>query len=303
MKPRPMTKKGHKMKQMLEAYQAMVEGFLDSCLENEHIPGELHKAMQYSLLAGGKRVRPALCLAWAELFSQEPAKVLGFACALELIHTYSLVHDDLPAMDDDDLRRGKPANHVQFGEAMAILAGDGLLTQAFLCMLHTELPPDRVLAAARAVARAAGPAGMVGGQVMDIRLSGQNQATLEKLKAMHSLKTGAMICGSCLSGALLAGAETQDLKQVQVFGQAIGLAFQVADDILDIEGDSRKMGKPTGSDQRQGKLTYPSLLGLEASKSLGQDLVQQAVSAISVYHGPQALFLRELAQYIMQRVH
>ncbi len=291
------------MKQMLEAYQAMVEGFLDNCLENEHIPGELHKAMQYSLLAGGKRIRPALCLAWAELFAQEPAKALGFACGLELIHTYSLVHDDLPAMDDDDLRRGKPANHAQFGEAMAILAGDGLLTQAFLCMLDTELPPDRVLSAARAVARAAGPAGMVGGQVMDIRLSAQNQATLEKLKAMHSLKTGAMISGSCLSGALLAGAGAQDLKQVQVYGQAIGLAFQVADDILDIEGDSRKMGKPTGSDQRQGKLTYPSLLGLEASKSLGQELVQQAVSAISVYNGPQAVFLRELAQYIMHRVH
>ncbi|MFO8031826.1 MAG: polyprenyl synthetase family protein [Desulfohalobiaceae bacterium] len=290
------------MKAMLEGYRQLVEEFLAGCLQEQGQSEQLAQAMQYSLQAGGKRIRPVLCLAWAQHFGLEPTRIISFASALELIHTYSLVHDDLPAMDNDDLRRGRPSSHVQFGEALAILAGDGLLTLAFELMLKPQLQPDLLLTAACRAARAAGPAGMVGGQVLDMELTGQGEASLDGLKTMHSLKTGAMLSCSCYCGALLAGAKQNDLEKVEIFGQAVGLAFQVADDILDIVGDSQIMGKPVGSDQKQGKLTYPGLLGLEESKRFGQDLVEQATAAISEYQGEPADFLRELAQYIMHRV-
>lgn len=243
------------MKAMLEGYRQLVEDFLTGCMQDQGQPKQLREAMHYSLQAGGKRIRPVLCLAWAQHFGLEPSRIIRFASALELIHTYSLVHDDLPAMDNDDLRRGQPSSHVRYGEALAILAGDGLLTQAFELMLDSDLQPDLQLAAARRVARAAGPIGMVGGQVLDMDLTGKGQASLEELKTMHSLKTEAMLSCSCYCGALLAGANSRDLERVQAFGQAAGLAFQVADDILDIVGDSQSMGKPVGSDQKQGKLT------------------------------------------------
>ncbi|MFP4391796.1 MAG: polyprenyl synthetase family protein [Desulfohalobiaceae bacterium] len=290
------------MKTMFEDYRQKVEAFLADCLQDPDQPEQLTKAMHYSLQAGGKRIRPVLCLAWAEHFGLDPNRIISFASALELIHTYSLVHDDLPAMDNDDLRRGQPSSHIRFGEALAILAGDGLLTRAFELMLSPDLDSDLLLAAARNVAQAAGPAGMVGGQVLDMQLTGQGQASVQSLKEMHSLKTGAMLSCSCCCGAILAGAKQKDLQKVEAFGQAVGLAFQVADDILDITGDSQKMGKPVGSDQAQGKLTYPGLMGLDESMRLGQDLVQQAKEAISDYQGPQADFLRQLAHYIMHRV-
>ncbi len=289
------------MKKMLKNYQQQVESFLETCLQNEHIPEELQQAMHYSLMAGGKRIRPVLCLAWAEYYGLQASRILRFASALELIHTYSLVHDDLPAIDNDHLRRGQPSSHVQFGEAMAILTGDALLTQAFAFMLQTDLKADLVLQAASQVAQASGPSGMVGGQVLDMQLTGQDQAELQELQTMHSLKTGAIIRCSCLCGTLLAGADQAELQKADTYGRAIGLAFQVADDILDIVGDSQAMGKPSGSDQQQGKLTYPGLLGLEESKALGWDLVRRARATIADEQNPQALFLQDLAEYIMYR--
>lgn len=289
------------MKQTLEIRKQSVERTLGSCLESESIPDSLREAMEYSLFAGGKRIRPVLCLTWARLFGESEAPVLPFAASLELIHTYSLVHDDLPAMDDDATRRGQPSNHVRFGEAQAILAGDGLLTHAFSMMLGLPLEAERVLGAASEVAAAAGPAGMVGGQVMDMALTGLGVTELETLKRMHSMKTGAMLRASCVSGALLAGTDSAGLEKAKRFGAALGLAFQVADDILDVIGDEQKMGKPVGSDTKHSKLTYPALLGLERSRQLGDSMVQESVEALSGLQSEEADFLTALAKYVMNR--
>lgn len=286
----------------LEEYREKIEQHLFVCIKDDDIPETLKKAMRYSLLAGGKRIRPILCVSWAEHFGLEVNEVIDFASSLELIHTYSLIHDDLPAMDNDELRRGRPTNHVQFGEAMAILAGDGLLTEAFSLMLRSSLPAKQVIQAVQELAQAAGPRGMVGGQAIDIGLTGQSDVSLSNLKKMHSYKTGALIRASCLSGAVLAEARNSDLQKVSRFGKAIGLAFQVADDILDLTGDKNKMGKPIGSDIKQNKITYPSILGLEKSKKFGLDLVEEATSAIKDYSGPQIDFLTDLAHYIINRV-
>ncbi len=294
-----MTRK--QMKTTLESYRERIESFLQTCLKDDSIPERLQSAMEYSLFAGGKRIRPILCLIWAELVSGAREHPLGFACSLECIHTYSLVHDDLPAMDDDDLRRGQPSNHIKYGQALAILAGDGLLTEAFSLMLSHDRHPERTLQAAAEVARAAGPRGMVGGQVLDILMTGKGQGDLEMLKSMHSLKTGALLRASCLSGAMLAGADQDDLSQADQYGTAIGLAFQIADDILDITGEEQAIGKPVGSDESRGKLTYPSLLGLDESKALGFRMVEQATTALEKYSGPQSQFLADLARYIMER--
>ena len=289
------------MKTTLESYRKRIESFLQTCLKDDSIPERLQSAMEYSLFAGGKRIRPILCLVWAELLSGSREHALGFACSLECIHTYSLVHDDLPAMDDDDLRRGQPSNHIKYGQALAILAGDGLLTEAFSLMLSHDRHPERTLQAAAEVARAAGPRGMVGGQVLDILMTGKGQGDLEMLKSMHSLKTGALLRASCLSGAMLAGADHADLSLADQYGTAIGLAFQIADDILDITGEEQAIGKPVGSDESRGKLTYPSLLGLDESKALGFRMVEQATAALEKYSGPQSQFLADLARYIMER--
>ena len=289
------------MKTTLESYRERIESFLQTCLKDDSIPERLQSAMEYSLFAGGKRIRPILCLVWAELLSGSREHALGFACSLECIHTYSLVHDDLPAMDDDDLRRGQPSNHIKYGQALAILAGDGLLTEAFSLMLSHDRHPERTLQAAAEVARAAGPRGMVGGQVLDILMTGKGQGDLEMLKSMHSLKTGALLRASCLSGAMLAGADHADLSLADQYGTAIGLAFQIADDILDITGEEQAIGKPVGSDESRGKLTYPSLLGLDESKALGFQMVEQATAALEKYSGPQSQFLADLARYIMER--
>lgn len=290
------------MKQRLNEYKTEIEEVLRGCLQETGVPDELVAAMDYSLQAGGKRIRPILCLVWAKLLGAESKKVLPFCSSLELIHTYSLIHDDLPAMDNDDLRRGKPASHIRFGEAMAILAGDGLLTRAFSMMLQSDLPPEPVLKAAAEVSRGAGPGGMVGGQVLDMALTGSQTKELTALRQMHSLKTGAMIKSSCVSGALLSQGEQDDLDRASQYGTALGLAFQVADDILDITGEQSKLGKPVGSDLARDKLTYPALLGLRQSWQLGQEMIDKALQAIAPYGGPQADFLRDLAQYILDRV-
>ncbi len=292
----------------LKAYLAGKKALVDTALqgffpESDGLTSDLIKAMRYSLFAGGKRLRPILCIAGAEAVGGFGKNVLPVACALEMIHTYSLIHDDLPMMDDDDLRRGKPTNHKVFGEPIALLAGDGLLTEAFSIMSSPEMservPPQTLLSAIRMVARAAGPEGMVGGQAVDIQWEGR-PADLEVVRFMHAHKTGAMITASVASGAVLAGADGYHLKAIVSYGEKIGLAFQISDDILDIEGDSETMGKRAGADQEKGKMTYPAVLGLQRSKTLQQELVEGAIQALREFDG-RAEPLRRIAQYIIER--
>jgi len=281
-----------------------VDCYLQGCLHKDYFPPELRKAMEYSLLAGGKRIRPVLCIAWAQMLGASRDKVLPFAAALELVHTYSLIHDDLPAMDNDDLRRGLPTSHKVFGEAMAILAGDALLTQAFSMMLGCSLPDNKLIAASREVADAAGPGGMVGGQCLDVLATGRGNMDLEALKKMHSMKTGALIRASCKSGAILAsfGQNTpSNIQNASEYGTYIGLAFQIVDDILDVTGDEKSLGKPAGSDESGNKSTYPRFLGMEKSRTLAQESADTAKDYLKNYQGQQKKFLENLAQYIVDR--
>lgn len=263
------------------------------------------EAMRYSLFAGGKRIRPILCLAGAEAIDSSETirqRALPVACALECIHTYSLIHDDLPAMDNDDLRRGKPTNHVVFGEAAAILAGDGLLTFAFdLLSGHVSAPiPDGVrIRIIQTIARAAGPLGMVGGQSLDMIYEGQ-QIGYEELRRIHRSKTGALITASVLSGALVAGASRAQEDALKAYGEQIGLAFQIVDDLLDVEATTAELGKPAGSDIKSDKVTYPSLFGRETSRTMAREAVQEAISALAIFDH-QADPLRSLAQFIVDR--
>jgi len=285
-------------------------------------PAVLCEAMEYSVMAGGKRLRPMLVLASAEAAadaagdSPESALPLAMpaACAVELIHTYSLVHDDLPAMDDDTLRRGRPTSHVVFGEGMAILSGDALLTEAFL-LLAREPPagaiPDagelaaRKLAAIRAIAEGAGAAGMAGGQALDLQLSapGASPPGAEALRAMHARKTGALITGSALAGALMAGAGGSPalLGAVTAYAQQLGLAFQIVDDILDVEGASDQLGKTAGKDAAAGKPTYPARYGLDESKRLATECVDLAIASLAV--GQIGGQLPAIARWVVSRTH
>ncbi len=290
-----------RMKEMLSSYKGEVEGYLKTYIEDRSIPSKLREAMKYSLLAGGKRIRPILCLVWNLMCGGEIKQVLPFACSIELIHTYSLIHDDLPAMDDDDMRRGRPSNHVVFGEAMAILAGDGLLTDSFYLMLKANVSLERLFRAMGEVLLAAGPRGMVGGQALDMMLTGKGKGSLEELQQMHLLKTGALICASCVSGVCLASARHADIENARRFGRSLGIAFQIADDLLDVVGDEKEMGKPVGSDERQGKLTYPQLVGIEESRRLGWEMVENACKALEEYGGMHREFLEDLAHYVMTR--
>ena len=264
-------------------------------------PERLRESMTYSLEAGGKRIRPVLFLSFGALFGALRENIIPFAAAIEMIHTYSLIHDDLPAMDDDDLRRGKPSNHKAFDEATAILAGDGLLTDAFLVMTRTVAPRDRLLEAIRVFARAAGSAGMVGGQELDMVYTGASGVTLAQTEQMQAMKTGAILEASCVCGAALAGASDADLKRTSKYGAAIGKAFQIVDDILDITADEKTLGKPRGSDVAAGKNTWPSLVGLEASREAARFEAEKAVRALEPYNGEEAEFLRSLANYIVVR--
>jgi geranylgeranyl diphosphate synthase type II len=292
------------LKAYLAEKRALVDAALQGCLpESEGLTSDLTKAMRYSLFAGGKRLRPILCMAGAEAVGGVGTDVLPVACALEIIHTYSLIHDDLPVMDDDDLRRGKPTNHKVFGEPIALLAGDGLLTEAFSVMTSPEMsdrvPPRTLLRAIRLIAHAAGHKGMVGGQAVDIQWEGRS-ADLEVVRFMHAHKTGAMITASVASGAVLAGAEEAQCRAISSYGEKIGLAFQISDDILDIEGDSETMGKRAGADQEKGKMTYPAVLGLDESKSIQRDLVQGAIQELHEFDH-RAEPLRRIARYIIER--
>jgi len=294
------------VKERLGARSRDVEAYLAGCLRGRGAPERLLAAMEYSLLAGGKRLRPVLVLTWAELFGGDAAAVMPFAASMELIHTYSLIHDDLPAMDDDDLRRGRPSNHKQFDEATAILAGDGLLTEAFVLMadasLSGGLPADRVLRAVRVLAAAAGAGGMVGGQTVDMEFTGRTGVTLDELRAMHAMKTGALITAACECGAILAGAGEADVDNAREYGRSVGVAFQIVDDVLDVVGDTATLGKPAGSDEAQGKSTYPALVGLERSKELAAGHVRDARERLEPYSGNEKEFLSALARYIVDRV-
>lgn len=292
-------------KEELSRRSAEVEEYLVSCLESVPMPEGLRAAMNYSLLAGGKRLRPVLCLCGAELFGLCGRAILPFAAGVECIHSYSLVHDDLPAMDDDDLRRGKPSNHKAFGEATAILAGDGLLTDAFALMssvgLNGAVPAGRALEAVNLVAVAAGSSGMVGGQYLDMRYTAGADKKLSDLQAMQAAKTGALIRASCESGAVLAGADPDGRGRMAEYGLALGAAFQIVDDILDEVGDEAVLGKPVGSDAAQGKVTYPALVGVKKSRELAEAQGDGALAALACFAGPAAEFLRGLVGYVLKR--
>jgi geranylgeranyl diphosphate synthase type II len=278
----------------------LVESWLRSSIKRENgVPETIYEAMEYSLLAGGKRLRPILVVAGCELCGGDVLKVKPLACAVEMIHTYSLIHDDLPAMDDDDFRRGKPTSHKVFGEAIAVLAGDGLLNSAFETLLDVSPFDNAHLGAARVIAKAAGVTGMIGGQVLDIENEGK-KASLEGLKEMHSRKTGALITASVLAGALSGGGSGEEMSKVREFGESLGLAFQIRDDILDVIGDQVSMGKSAGSDASKGKSTYVSLLGLEESGALVKRLIDNAKESLDGF-GDRGQFLKQLADSLADR--
>ena len=288
----------------LSEKKTIVDRAIEDCLpEPEGPAADLIRAMRYSLFAGGKRLRPILCIAGAEAVGGTETDVLPVACALELIHTYSLIHDDLPLMDDDDLRRGKPTSHKVFGEAVALLAGDGLLTEAFDLMTAPELTkrlsPDVILKVIGIIARAAGHRGMVGGQVVDIQSEGK-AVDFPVVEFIHTHKTGALITASVTSGALLGGGNEWQLEAITSYGQNIGLAFQISDDILDIEGDSKTMGKKVGADEKKGKITYPAVVGLSKSKEIESELVETAIESLRSFDH-RAEPLRQIARYIIER--
>lgn len=266
----------------------------------------LEASLQYSLTAGGKRMRPVLLFAAVEALGGSIAHAMPIACAVELIHTYSLIHDDLPAMDDDDYRRGKPTNHRKFGEAMAILAGDGLLTHAFYLVARAKddghLTAEDINVLVAELAEYAGPKGMVGGQAADIG-SEQGVTSIEQLEAIHRRKTGDLIAFSLRAGGHIAGANEQQLEALQQFGYAIGLAFQIQDDILDLIGDAKKMGKEVQSDVAGDKVTYPHFIGLEASQQKVITLTEQGKQFIEAAHFPYPQRLYELSDYLTKRDH
>jgi geranylgeranyl diphosphate synthase type II len=260
----------------------------------------LWEAMRYSALAGGKRLRPILTIAAAEAVGGDAVRTMPVACAIEMIHTYSLIHDDLPSMDDDTLRRGLPTNHIVFGESTAILAGDALLTDAFRLIVREGLgrgiSPEVICAVVSDISGAAGSQGMIEGQAIDLSLSGTNEVAIEEVERMHELKTGAMIRASVTAGARIGGADRRQLEKLTSYAESVGLAFQILDDILDIEGDG-DLGKERGNDRRHGKSTYPGLAGIEESRGKVSELTHGAVLALDDF-GEKAEPLRQIALYL-----
>lgn len=268
--------------------------------KNDDPLAEMMESMRYSLLAGGKRLRPLLLMAAADAVGSDGRKFVQAACGLEMIHTYSLIHDDLPAMDNDDFRRGRPTNHRVFGEGMAILAGDGLLTQAFATVLEQPgVEPQVLIQVAREIAHAAGPTGMVGGQAIDLKAAGQFPSP-DVMVLMHRLKTGALFQAAVRSGALLAGGSAEDVVCLGRFAEQFGLAFQITDDILDVTGNEAALGKPVGSDERNLKATYVTVYSLPAAREMAQEAVAESLRAIERF-GERAAVLRSLAEYLLLR--
>lgn len=338
------------IKTYLKEKRELIDSYLKLYFATPSLPSVLHEAMRYSLFAGGKRIRPILALASYEACGRDPNDIIPQAAALELIHTYSLIHDDLPAMDNDDLRRGKPTNHKVFGEAMAILAGDALLTEAFSVLSNTNPPlhlftkrgdnnmepfakgemgelsgensppptpppsrgrdrvggssdmkikPSSLMRVIRDIAISAGACGMVGGQAQDI-LSENTKPDIDTLHFIHLHKTAALITASVRMGPILADSDEDTLKALTSYGKNIGLAFQIIDDILDVEGNTKELGKSSGSDKKKKKMTYPSLLGIEGSRQKAQDLISEAINILRIFSS-NADPLREIARYLIKR--
>lgn len=287
----------------LKRQQALVEAALDRSLPSRY-PEKIYEAMRYSLLAGGKRLRPILCLASCELAGGTVEMALPTACALEMIHTMSLIHDDLPAMDDDDYRRGKLTNHKVYGEDIAILAGDGLLAYAFeyVATQTQNVPAERLLQVIARLGRAVGAAGLVGGQVVDLESEGCPDIQEETLTFIHTHKTGALLEACVVCGGILAGVTDADMERLSRYAQNIGLAFQIVDDILDITATCEELGKTAGKDLRAEKATYPSLWGLEASKAKAKELVEEAKAQLEPF-GEKARSLIAIADFITTRTH
>ena len=288
------------LQKRLKEYSALVEAGLDRLFPQEDCRhSRIFEACRYSLLAGGKHIRAALLLEFYRLCGGKGEDALAFACGLEMIHTYSLVHDDLPCMDNDDFRRGKPSNHKVYGETMATLAGDALLNRAFEVMLEQEtVPAACAMKAAACISRYSGVYGMIGGQVQDLSMEGR-PATLEELREMVSLKTGALIRAACEAGVLLAGGDEIKRKAAEDYAAAVGLAFQIQDDILDVVGDQNLLGKAIGSDAANEKTTFVSVYGLEACRGMVRNLTLEAQAAADVFDDSE--FLKELAEHLAQR--
>ena len=290
-----------KLSAFFEEDRLAVDAALERLLPAESTPpNSIHSAMRYSVFAGGKRMRPMLCLEAARIFASDVSPALHPACAIEFIHTYSLIHDDLPALDNDDLRRGKPTCHKKFGEAIAILAGDGLLTLAFETIGATPVDAERRTAILTEVATAAGTVnGMVGGQVADLEAEGK-RVDGKMLEYIHRSKTAALIRASVTAGALCAGASDEDVARLRRFGETIGWAFQVTDDILDVEESSAALGKTAGKDAQQQKATYPAVYGLPRSHEIAKELATKAIAELAPY-AERGARLREIAEYLVLR--
>ncbi|MCW2277340.1 polyprenyl synthetase family protein [Heliophilum fasciatum] len=296
------------LKEEMKAMSQQVDAALAQWLPDSDVfPAVIHDAMRYSVFAGGKKLRPVLVLAACHAVGGVQEEVLPAAAALEMIHTYSLIHDDLPAMDDDDLRRGRPTNHKVYGEAVAVLAGDALLTRAFGVLAEAGMASARrdparaalYLQVAQEVAEASGTLGMIGGQVVDME-SEDKQIDMEIMEYIHRHKTGALIRVSLRVGALLGGGSAEQLAALTTYGEHLGLAFQITDDLLDIQGDEAKLGKPVGSDEKNQKSTYPSLLGIDGARQAAEQAMADALAALESFdEGAQVL--RELARYLLVR--
>jgi geranylgeranyl diphosphate synthase type II len=285
----------------LNERKAMVERALEAHLDRcEGAPATLREAMHYSLMAGGKRLRPILALAACEAIGGKPDEALDAACAVEFVHTYSLIHDDLPAMDDDDFRRGRPTSHKKFGEAVAILAGDALCAEAFrVAAQNRKGREDRVADVVFELARASGAVGMVGGQVIDIEATGK-KITVDELETLHRAKTGELLLVAVRAGARMGGADAAAMERLTAYGRALGLAFQIVDDVLDITADLATLGKDPGSDREAGKTTFVDLLGIDGARARARSVMDEGIRALEPF-GTRAEALRALARYTLER--
>lgn len=284
-------------KELLERIKVIDTSLKEELHCEDNLQAIIYTSMRYSVFAGGKRLRPILMWEVARIFGKDWDTVKEFACAIEMIHTYSLIHDDLPAMDNDDMRRGMATNHIKFGEDIAILAGDALLNKAFETALKSE--SKYAVKALRFLANSAGTEGMIGGQVVDLESEGKD-IDLKTLQYIHSLKTGALIRSACVVGAILSGADDSEISAIDEFAINLGIAFQIRDDILDVTGDSDVLGKPTGSDEENNKNTYVKLCGIEKSKELVIEYSNKAKNALSVF-GTRADYLTNLTDYLIDR--
>ena len=285
---------------ILESYSDLIDSRLERLMEGREKPVlDLTDAMRYSTMIGGKRIRPVLVLEFCRVCGGDPDHALDLACALEMIHTSSLIHDDMPCMDNDDMRRGQPSCHKKFGENTALLAGDALEAYAFEVAAGADLPAKAVVEAVKLLAKATGPYGMLGGQIMDVENESRDDVALDRLEATHQKKTGALIRVACELGCIAAGASKELRKAAVEYGKNLGLAFQVCDDILDVTGNELLLGKPVGSDEEEEKATYVTLLGLDAAKQTAKDYTDQAYQALEAFD--ENGFLRDLTESLLTR--